>query len=112
MRQIGTEAAFTTDHVVLETWSILKRRLSHSHANKFWFALRYLPLKIEIVGIADLERAQAIAESWADQQFDFVDCTSFAVTERLGCERVASFDHDFAVYRFGPDRKRAFEILS
>lgn len=38
--------------------------------------------------------------------------TSFAVMERLGCRRAATFDIDFAVYRAGPDRKVAFEILA
>lgn len=31
--------------------------------------------------------------------------------ERLGLERAASFDDDFAVYRWGPGRRRAFEVL-
>jgi len=30
---------------------------------------------------------------------------------RLGVLRVASFDNDFAVFRFGPRRDRAFEVL-
>lgn len=31
---------------------------------------------------------------------------------RLGITRVASFDKDFAVYRFGPDRRKAFDIVA
>jgi predicted nucleic acid-binding protein len=31
--------------------------------------------------------------------------------QRLGVHRVATFDDDFAVYRFGRDRRRAFEIV-
>jgi hypothetical protein len=31
--------------------------------------------------------------------------------ERLGIDRVATFDSDFAVYRFGRDRRRAFTIV-
>jgi hypothetical protein len=31
--------------------------------------------------------------------------------ERLGITRVASFDHHFAVYRYGPRRDRAFQIV-
>ena len=30
---------------------------------------------------------------------------------RLGLERVASLDDDFAIYRFGPNRKRAFTVV-
>jgi len=32
--------------------------------------------------------------------------------ERLGLTRAASFDKDFAIYRYGRNRERAFEILS
>ena len=31
--------------------------------------------------------------------------------ERLGVHRAVAFDDDFAVYRFGPRRERAFEVL-
>jgi predicted nucleic acid-binding protein len=31
--------------------------------------------------------------------------------ERLGVNRVASFDDDFAIYRYGRNRERAFEVL-
>jgi predicted nucleic acid-binding protein len=77
----------------------------------FWLGLRQTPLRVEPVSGADLDRAQAIAEAWSEQAFDIVDCTSFAVMERLGCSRAATFDRDFLIYRFGPDRRRAFEVL-
>jgi len=31
--------------------------------------------------------------------------------ERLGLDRAATFDDDFAVYRYGARRDRAFEVL-
>jgi hypothetical protein len=30
---------------------------------------------------------------------------------RLGVARAATFDEHFAIYRFGPERRRAFEIV-
>jgi hypothetical protein len=30
---------------------------------------------------------------------------------RLGVSRAATFDDDFAIYRFGPGRGQAFEII-
>lgn len=111
LRSIELERPFTTDHVVVETWSLLNHRFGHSIAMRFWSRLRGTPLEIEFAVPVDLERARAICESWADQELDIVDCTSFAVMERLGCGRAASFDNDFAVYRFGPERTEAFEIL-
>lgn len=50
-------------------------------------------------------------QEFAEQDFSLIDRTSFAVMRRLGIRRAASFDDDFAVYRFGPDRSRAFQIL-
>jgi uncharacterized protein len=64
-----------------------------------------------MVTAADMEEAWAMGERFADQGFSVVDRTSFAMMERLGLTRVASFDRDFAVYRYGRDRNRAFEVL-
>ena len=58
-----------------------------------------------------MEAAWAIGTAFPDQEFSIVDRTSFAVMERLGLTRVASFDSDFAVYRYGRNRDRAFEVL-
>ena len=103
---------FATDHVIIEAWALISRRAGFGEALRFWRALRHTPLRIEIVLMPDLERAQAIAEVWRDQEFDIVDCTSFALMERLSCRRATSFDKDFAVYRYGPDRSHAFEIVA
>ncbi len=111
LASIASEAPFTTDHVLVETWMLIASRASWAAAMRFWNALPETPLVIDGVTLADLERARAIATEWADRELDVVDCTSFAVMERLGCRRAASFDTDFAVYRFGADRRRAFEIV-
>jgi predicted nucleic acid-binding protein len=101
----------TSDHVLLETWVLLRNRLGQHAAETFWGGLRRGVAGIEIVREADLELAWSIGESWQDQDFSFVDRTSFAVMQRLGLSRVASFDRDFAVYRYGRNRDRAFEVL-
>lgn len=105
------ERPFSTDHVLVEVWALLTSRAGWDAAMRFWRGVRATPLSIEPVQLADLERAEAIATEWADQRFDIVDCTSFAVMERLGCRRAASFDMDFAVYRYGPRREKAFDVL-
>ena len=66
---------------------------------------------VEYVTPADVEAAWAIRQRFADQTFSLVDRTSFAVMERLGLTRVASFDRDFAIYRYGRNRDKAFEVL-
>lgn len=105
------EALVTTDHVLVETWTLLRWRIHREAAERFWAGLRAGVATLEAVGPADLQAAWTIGGDFPDQDFSLVDRTSFAVMERLGLERAASFDDDFAVYRWGPGRRRSFEIL-
>lgn len=100
-----------TDHVLVETWLLLNSRIHRNAAEQFWRGIRGGAATIEKVTAADLEAAWAIGEAFPDQDFSLVDRTSFAVMERLGITRVASFDDDFAIYRFGRNRDRAFELI-
>ncbi|HSU61446.1 MAG TPA: PIN domain-containing protein [Bryobacteraceae bacterium] len=105
------EPLVTSDHVLIETWTLIRYRLHRHAAEKFWEGLREGVAAIEIVGVADLETAWQIGITYRDQDFSLVDRTSFAVMRRLGIERAASLDDDFAIFRFGPNRRRAFTIL-
>ena len=104
------ERLLTTDHVLVETWLLLRDRLGRKAARRFWGGLRGGAVDLEAVTAADLEVASAIADGYPDQDFSIVDCTSFAVMQRLGLRRVATLDDDFAVFRYGPKRSRAFEV--
>jgi predicted nucleic acid-binding protein len=106
------EPLLTTDHVLVETWTLLRYRIHRHAAERFWEGLRNGTAAVEPVGPADLEAAWQIGLSYRDQDFSLVDRTSFAVMRRLGIERVASFDDHFAVFRFGPKRRQAFVIVS
>ena len=105
------EPLITTAFVVSETWRLARDRLGHTVAERFWAGLRAGAATVEHVTPADLDAAWAIGEAFADQEFSLVDRTSFAAMERLGVHRAVAFDDDFAVYRFGPRRDRAFEVL-
>lgn len=105
------EDLVTTDHVLLETWTLLRNRIHRHAAERFWEGLRSGTAAIEPVGTADLEAAWQIGISYRDQDFSLVDRTSFAVMRRLGIERAASFDDHFAVFRFGPKRRHAFVLV-
>jgi uncharacterized protein len=111
-RVLGSgEPLFTSDHVLVETWTLLRKRVHRHAAERFWEGLRKGVSTIEPVGTADLEAAWQMGLSYPDQDFSLVDRTSFAVMQRLGLERAASFDDDFAVFRFGPKRRYAFVIV-
>ena len=105
------EPLFTTDHVLVETWTLLRYRIQRHAAERFWQGMRSGVATIEPVGMADLENAWQIGLSYSDQDFSIVDRTSFAVMRRLGIERAASLDDHFAVFRFGPKRRHAFTII-
>ena len=105
------EPLVTSDHILVETWTLIRHRIRRQVADQFWEAIRTGVAAIESVGAADLEAAWQIGVSWRDQDFSIVDRTSFAVMRRLGIERAASFDADFAIFRFGPGRRHAFTVL-
>lgn len=101
----------TSDHVVVATWLLLRNRLGQAVAERWWGAVRSGACRIEHVGEADLAVAWLIGETFADQDFSIVDRTSFAMMQRLGVHDVVSFDDDFAIFRFGPQRRRAFDVI-
>jgi predicted nucleic acid-binding protein len=108
----GERRLITTDHILVESWLLVRSRLGREIAERLWATLRSGAASVEQVGPGDLEVAWTIGEAFPDQDFSIVDRTSFAVMQRLGVHRVASFDSDFAVFRFGPRRERAFEIVA
>jgi predicted nucleic acid-binding protein len=107
----NTTGHITTDHVLVETWLLLNSRYHRDAAENFWDRIRRAPTRVEPITAPDLEEAWAIGEAFPDQRFSIVDRTSFAVLERLGITHAASFDDDFAIYRYGRNRERAFEIV-
>jgi predicted nucleic acid-binding protein len=111
LRRAATTGLITTDHVVVETWLLLNRRQHRAAAEEFSEAIRRGIAAMEFVTPADWQNASGIGEAFTDQEFSLVDRTSFAVMQRLGLTRVASFDNDFAVYRYGRNRDRACEVM-
>jgi predicted nucleic acid-binding protein len=106
-KQILSElsAPLLTDHILIETWRLLNSRVHRRAAEQFWSGIRRGLAHLEKITMADLETAWLIGEAFHDQSFSIVDRTSFAVMERLALTRVASFDDDFAIYRYGRSRR-------
>jgi len=105
------EHLLLTDHVLAETWALVRNRIHGKAAERFGEGIRNGAAALEPVSMADLEAAWQIGISFPDQDFSLVDRTSFAVMRRLGIERAASFDNHFAVFRYGPKQRYAFEIV-
>ena len=105
------ERLVTTDQILVETWLLLRHRLHRGGAEQFWDGLRAGVAFVELVTAADLEVAWGIGDSFPDQDFSIADRTSFAVMQRLGIGRVASFGDHFAIFRYGRNRLRAFEVI-
>ncbi len=91
----------TTNHVVAETWTFLRRRGDHRIAIRWLDRVMAAP-RIDIEPIdADLE-----AEAWAwlrvhdERPYSFVDATSFAVMRKRRVTDALAFDGDFAAAGF------------
>ena len=90
------EPLFTTDYVVSETLTLLRRRGEAAHAIHFGqqifggkvAALYYLTE-------ADIAAAWQVFKSFRDKDWSFTDCTSKVVMERLGITEAFSFDQHF-----------------
>ncbi len=107
----GTTPLLTTDLIIAETCALLHAHLGRPAALAFWGALREARIPVLAPDPVDLEAAWRIAHAFPDQSFSFVDCATFALMERLGITHAFAFDAHFLVYRFGPDRQRAFHRL-
>lgn len=105
------ESLVLTDHVLVECWHLIRARGNRKAADRFWESIRKGVAAVEPVTHADLEVAWEIGRAFLDQDFSIVDTTSFAVMQRLGIQKAAAFDEHFAIYRYGPRRKKAFLIV-
>lgn len=91
----------TTNLVVGETWTYLRRKRGH-HEAMAWFDGLATRLALQVVPIdRELE-----AEAWGwlrahdERPYSFVDATSFAVMRRLRIDEALAFDGDFAAAGF------------
>lgn len=95
----------TTNYVLSETVTLVRYKLYHAVAVQFWKTARQLIESglVELVRVSESqeERAWSIFEQFADQDFSFTDCTSFAVMQDLKLSHVFSGDQHFATMGFG-----------
>lgn len=94
-------ALITTNHVIGETWTFLRRRADHPKA--MWFVDRVARSpSLTVVHVEeDLED-----EAWRwlrrhdERTYSFVDATSFALMRRRRLREALAFDDDFSAAGF------------
>ncbi len=91
----------TTNHVVGETWTFLRRRLDHAAAIEF----RRGVTASSRVGVRAVEApVERAAWDWLERHderpYSFVDATSFAVMRSLRVREALAFDGDFSAAGF------------
>ncbi len=99
--EAGPGALLTTNLVLGETWTFLRRRAGHRQAVEFVDAAERLPALT--VRPVDTE-LDADAWRWLrrrdERTYSYVDATSFALMRRLRLREALAFDGDFAAAGF------------
>ena len=91
----------TTDAVLGETWTFLRRRAGHRRAVEFIDAADSAPtLTVRHVD------EELVSEAWRwlrrhdERDYSFVDATSFALMRRMRLREALAFDGDFSAAGF------------
>jgi len=91
----------STNHVVGESYTLLRVRLGHAAAYDFLRRLRASRLTRRVFVLEAWEdEAEALLARFADQDFSYVDATSFVSMRRIGLDVAFAFDHYFSVAGF------------
>lgn len=94
-------AILTSNHVIGETWTFLRRRAGHEAARALIEALQRSP-SVALRHVDD--RVEVEAWAWLyrhdERAYSFVDATSFALMRRLRITEALAFDGDFSAAGF------------
>jgi len=87
---------FTSNVIVHETITLVRMRLGYEPAVLFGRRL-LVETAFPVVHVTPDDERQAwkIFQRYRDKRLSFVDCTSFAVMQRLGIQAAFAFDDDF-----------------
>ncbi|MDH7577550.1 MAG: PIN domain-containing protein [Bacillota bacterium] len=94
---------FTSDYVADEAVTLVRLRLKN-HRVAVQLAGELFGEKaarLVFVSPEHHRRALEIFKKYADQDFSYTDCTSFAVMEALGIKEALAFDTHFTFEKFG-----------
>ena len=101
--ETNRDPLITTDYIMAETATLIRMRDKTARGHRLAVRvagslLRQQTAVLEKVTEEDLTQALSIFRKYADHSFSFVDCTSFAVMDRLGLPHAFAFDHHFDEY--------------
>jgi uncharacterized protein len=95
------ERLVTTNHVIAESYTLIRVRLGHTAAQDFLRRVRASGRTERIYVPESWEgEAEAILAQFADQDFSYVDAVSFATMRRLRLGTAFAFDHHFVIAGF------------
>lgn len=104
----GAGALITTDLVLGETWTFLRRRAGYHQAAQFHrAATRLASLTVRHVDEDLVEDAWRWLGRHDERPYSFVDATSFALMRRLRLREALAFDGDFSAAGFVEARSRS-----
>jgi predicted nucleic acid-binding protein len=94
----------TTNYVLTETYTRIRYDDGHEKSIQFnsliQEAIKIGRLQLEWVTPPIHNDAWKIFEGYSDQDFSFVDCTSFVVSDRMGVKEAFGFDDHFKTMGF------------
>jgi predicted nucleic acid-binding protein len=93
------QAMVTSNFVISESYTLIIKRVGWEIAIRYVESLKAGSTRIIRVSSEDDIRAWEILRRYRDQDFSYVDATSFAVMERLGFQVFFAFDGHFNTFR-------------
>ena len=95
------EELVTTNYVVGETWTFMRRRLGHETACRFLDLIaRSATLSVHRVDEETEREAWIWLRRHDERVYSFVDATSFAMMRKLSLLEALAFDGDFSAAGF------------
>lgn len=95
------DVVITTNHILAESYELIRRRLGHTKATDFLSQLFQSPRLRIIYATRELEiEAIKLLEIYNDQDFSYIDAVSFALMQELNIKAAFAFDGHFVIVGF------------
>jgi len=92
---------YTSNHIISETYTWLQRKIGHQKALSFLETIKKMQKDNLIKVIWSIEaiedHAVEILKKYKDQDFSYVDATSFAIIKKYDIDNAFAYDNHFLV---------------